>query len=114
MALPKVQGRQARALDAADSLGLSARDRRRLEAAQVWQWIVTLQAFAGMVDLSHRTIANDLTARDRSRRARWPEFRKVGRRWLTTTDAIRAWHDAIDPASLSPAVARAIERAKAS
>ena len=83
--------------------------------AHLEPWIVTLQAFAGMVDLSHRTIANDLTARDRSRRARWPEFRKVGRRrWLTTTDAIRAWHDAIDPASLSPAVARAIERAKAS
>jgi hypothetical protein len=77
--------------------------------------LVSLATFAHMVGRAPGTVRNAITSRDLARRAQWPEFRRApGGAWVTTTDAIRAWHDAIDPASLSPAVARAIERAKAS
>lgn len=57
MALPKVQARQADSLSAADSLGLSARARRRLEAAQAWQ--VFAHRYAS--DIAHRlNLSEDL------------------------------------------------------
>ena len=57
MALAKVQARQADALTTADSLGLSARARRRLEAAQAWQ----LFAHRYASDIAHRlNLSEDL------------------------------------------------------
>jgi len=69
MALAKVQARQADALTTADSLGLSARDRRRLEAAQVWQWFAHRYAsdLATRLNLSEDMV-HDWGNAERSRR----------------------------------------------
>ncbi|MCL4839018.1 MAG: hypothetical protein KJ058_13740 [Thermoanaerobaculia bacterium] len=57
MALSKVAARQADSLSAADSLGLSARARRRLEAAQAWQ--IFAHRYAS--DIAHRlNLSEDL------------------------------------------------------
>ena len=56
--------------------------------------LVTLEAFAFTCGVSPRTIANDLTSCDIARRLAWPEFRKGGQGWLTTTAFVRRWFDA--------------------
>lgn len=55
--------------------------------------LVRLDLFALTVGKNSRSIGNDLTSRDLLRRQRWPEFRKAGGVWVTTSDRIRTWLD---------------------
>lgn len=64
----------------------------RSEALALPGDLVPLRLFALAVDRNPRTIANDLTSSDLSRRLDWPPFRKARVGWVTTNAEIRTWY----------------------